>query len=143
LLSNFCNIRPHVAQSTVMTTGIFVWCWKRDKEGEFESRFLVFTDTFLLSYYNKRLAYFPNSRIHYYCHVLRDKHKPLSYTDAYYQERLLRNYPRYEWKVSYITSQYIHSKFEKFIFWLIDLVIFVWLFNLVIFKFSVKLSKLT
>jgi len=39
--------------------------------------------------------------------------------------------------------QDIHSKFEIVIFRLIDLVIFVWLFNLVIFKFSVKLSKMT
>jgi len=36
-----------------------------------------------------------------------------------------------------------NSKFEIVIFRLIDLVIFVWLINLVIFKFSVKLSKLT
>jgi len=37
----------------------------------------------------------------------------------------------------------IDPKLKKVISWLIDLVIFVWLFNLVIFKFSVKLSKLT
>jgi len=37
----------------------------------------------------------------------------------------------------------LHSKFKIFIFRLIHLVIFVSLFNLVIFKFSVKLSKLT
>jgi len=36
-----------------------------------------------------------------------------------------------------------HSKFEIVIFRLIDLVIFVSLFNLFILKFSVKLSKLT
>jgi len=34
-------------------------------------------------------------------------------------------------------GQNTHSKFEIVIFWLIDLVFFVWLFDLVIFKLSV------
>ena len=36
-----------------------------------------------------------------------------------------------------------HSKFEIVIFWWNDSVTFVWLFNLVIFKFSVKMPELT
>ena len=42
-----------------------------------------------------------------------------------------------------VNSNIFHSKFEIVIFRLIDLVIFVWLFDIAIFKFSVKLSKLT
>ena len=37
----------------------------------------------------------------------------------------------------------LYSRFEIIIFWLIDVVIFVWLYNFVVFKFSAKLSKLT
>jgi len=48
-----------------------------------------------------------------------------------------------EFSVENILFNFQHSKFEIVIFRLIDLVIFVWLFNLVILKFSVKLSKLT
>jgi len=40
-------------------------------------------------------------------------------------------------------SLFLHFKFEIVVFRLINLVISVWLFNVAIFKFSVKLSKLT
>jgi len=45
--------------------------------------------------------------------------------------------------ISHFEVSDIHAKFETVIFRLIDLVIFAWLFNVVIFKFNVKLSKWT